>query len=388
MSEYNNAEQATQAERYARQVALTGFGAEAQEALAASTVALIGAGGLGSPAIQYLAGAGVGRLILIDDDAVDESNLHRQTIHPTRAVGRAKVDSAQEAALAINPTIQVTTYCCRLTHSNADGLLEGVDVVLDGSDNFPTRHIASAACARHGIPHVWGSVLGFQAQLSVFWAGHGPIYEDLYPHPPAPGSVPNCAEAGTLGPIVGVVGSAMALEAIKLLTGVGKPLMGRIGYFDSLEASWDFVPLQADPSVAGRIIAHGPVVDEILTTTEVPQACYTGDLPLIDVREAHEFQAAFIPGAIHIPLSALAENPSALAITGPAVVYCAAGVRSATAIDVWQKLGASGLVNLAGGIHAHADRGGPLTRDVSRAGELGVVVHQDSQAATGEGDTV
>ena len=250
-------------ERYSRQVTL--MGPEAQENLAASRVAVIGAGGLGSPALLYLAAAGIGHITLIDDDSVELSNLHRQVIHSSAAAanGESKAHSARARMTELNPEVHVEPVVERLTWENALRVLEGADLILDGTDNFDTRHVASHAAARLGIPHVWASILGYQAQLSVFWAGHGPIYEDLFPTPPAPGAVPSCSQAGVLGPLVGIVGSAMALEAIKLITGMGRPLVGRLAYYDSLTASWEEIPVAANPAVTEQVRTgtppHGPV---------------------------------------------------------------------------------------------------------------------------------
>ncbi|WP_300938908.1 ThiF family adenylyltransferase, partial [Corynebacterium stationis] len=207
--------------RYRRQLSLAGFGKDAQAKLRDSHVAVIGAGGLGSPALLYLAGAGVGKITIFDSDTVDVSNLHRQVIHTTDKIGVNKAESARQQMVALNPEITVEVVSQRLDENNILGHLRGADVVLDGTDNFATRYNASWACAILGIPHVWASILGFDAQLTVFYADNGPIYEDLFPIPPAPGSVPSCSQAGVLGPTVGIVGSSMALEAMKLITGVG-----------------------------------------------------------------------------------------------------------------------------------------------------------------------
>lgn len=247
--------------RYRRQLTLAGFGRAGQEALAGAHVAVLGAGGLGSPALLYLAGAGVGRITVIDDDVVDLSNLHRQVIHATARIGEPKADSARAAMLALNPDIEVRAVRARLTPANATEVLDDAAVLLDGADNFAARHTASWACARAGIPHVWGSILGFEAQMSVFDATRGPVYEDLFPAPPAPGSVPSCAQAGVLGPVVGQVGSAMAMEALKVVTGVGEPLCGTLGYLDSLVGRWEYVPLVGDPEVARRVAAGEFLVD-------------------------------------------------------------------------------------------------------------------------------
>lgn len=359
MSELNN----QQIARYRRQINLGGFGREGQARLINAHVAVIGAGGLGSPALLYLAGAGVGKITVIDDDSVDLSNLHRQVIHTTDAVGEPKAASARREMLALNPTIEVNTFTERLIWENALPVLKGADVVLDGADNFATRHIASAACARLGIPHVWASILGFEAQLSVFWAGHGPVYEDLFPTPPPAGSVPSCSQAGVLGPLVGVMGSTMAMEALKLVTGIGQPLVGKLGYFSSLTGEWEYIPVVGNPATAQRLREGGPVseaavapLSQVPEVTEIPETAV-----LIDVRERYEHDNFAIPGAVNVPLAEITENgvvPAEISTAGdrPVVVYCAGGVRSATAVRALQDGGITGPVSLDGGIDAWLDR--------------------------------
>ncbi|MEL4161521.1 ThiF family adenylyltransferase, partial [Corynebacterium bovis] len=243
--------------RFRRQVTLPGFGVAGQAALARAHVAVVGAGGLGSPALLYLAAAGVGTVTVVDDDAVELSNLHRQVVHRQDAVGEPKVASARATMHAINTDVTVRTVAARLTDDTACDILTGADVVIDGTDNFEARHAVSRACAILGVPHVWGSVLGFDAQMSVFHAGHGPVYEDVFPTPPAPGSVPSCAEAGVLGPLVGTVGTAMALEAVKVVTGVGEPLRGVVAYLTGLTGRWEYIPVVADPAVAEALRGRG-----------------------------------------------------------------------------------------------------------------------------------
>ena len=389
--------------RYRRQITLAGFGLDAQQALADAHVAVLGAGGLGSPALLYLAACGVGTVTVIDDDTVETSNLHRQVIHTDAAVGETKVSSARREMLARNPGMTVYTVTDRLTADNAVDLLRGADVVLDGADNFAARYAASHGCTVLGIPHVWASILGFDAQLSVFGAtladgSRGPVYEDVFPTPPPAGTVPSCSAAGVLGPVVGVVGTAMALEAVKVLTGVGQPLAGELGYFDGLSGRWEYIPLAADPAVAARVRdAATPVAEELAVEPSdggpdlaVGAAASAGaggaagtagpslsDLPdltdavLMDVREPDEFATVRIPGAVNVPLSALraASTPATpdlpdeardLAAEAsdsgrPLVVYCAAGVRSAQALEI---LAASGIggVDLPGGINAWLER--------------------------------
>lgn len=359
-----------QVARYRRQITLGGFGRAGQAKLLDTHVAVIGAGGLGSPALLYLAGAGVGKVTIIDDDVVDLSNLHRQVIHQTAAVGRPKAVSAREQMLALNPELRVELFQSRLTWDNALDVLAGADVVLDGSDNFATRHVSSAACARLGIPHVWASILGFEAQLSVFWAGHGPVYEDLFPTPPPPGSVPSCSQAGVLGPLVGIMGSTMAMEALKLITGIGEPMLGRLGYYSSLRNEWEYIPVVGNPDTVARLLAEGPVERGTPTSPEVGRASESGvpevqEVPeeavLIDVREPEEFANFIIPGAVNVPLARITEEgfiPPEVRSGRPVVFYCAGGVRSAAAVRALAAVGVSGPVSLAGGIDAWLDRWG------------------------------
>ena len=339
--------------RYRRQVSL--FGTSNQEKLLGAHVAVIGAGGLGSPALLYLAGAGVGPITLIDDDHVDLSNLHRQVIHPEASVGELKAESAAERMRALNPSVDVSVVAERLNWANAVSVLDGADVVLDGTDNFDTRHIASHACARLGIPHVWASILGYEAQMSVFWAGHGPIYEDIFPAPPGVGVVPNCAQAGVLGPVVGVVGSAMAMEALKILTGVGSPLVGKLGYFDALTGMWEYVPVVGSDEVLSRVLESDPPAQAVPVVDEV--SAIPDGAVLIDVREPDEHSAFAIDGSVNVPLPGIlgsdgvpSEISSAVSSGEPVVVYCAGGVRSAQAVEALTGRGVSGLVSLKGGI--------------------------------------
>lgn len=364
--------------RYRRQLSLAGFGREAQEKLADAHVAVIGAGGLGSPALLYLAGAGVGEITIFDSDIVDVSNLHRQVIHNTANIGVNKAESARQALSALNPEVTINVVEERLDEHNIIEHLRGADVVLDGTDNFATRYNASWACAVHGIPHVWASILGFDAQLSVFSADHGPIYEDLFPIPPAPGSVPSCSQAGVLGPTVGVVGSAMALEAIKLLTGVGTPLIGKIGYFTALEGMWEYIPLVGNPDVTERVRTSGPTSgaeafeEPPTANTDAASTTESGiaevdDIPdnalVIDVRNPDEVEMFAIPGTLKIPLPRImdGETPEEIAQaqreSRPVVIHCAGGIRSARAVEALNQRGFSeGIYSLRGGIDAWLDK--------------------------------
>lgn len=233
--------------RYARQLVLPGWGDGAQRRLRASRVLVVGAGGLGSPVLLYLAGAGVGTLGVVDSDQVEVTNLHRQLLHDGSAVGQWKVHSAAERIRRCNPEVRVRAYPERFTEANADRLTADYDLVVDGSDNFPTRYLIDDVCTRHGRPEVWGAVQGFDGQVSVFWAGHGPTYRDLHPDPPAPGTVPSGADSGVVGPACGLVGSVMAMETLKVLTGIGEPLLGRILVLDGAEMTWRTLQLRPAP---------------------------------------------------------------------------------------------------------------------------------------------
>ncbi|HCD4227106.1 TPA: ThiF family adenylyltransferase [Corynebacterium striatum] len=324
--------------RYARQEAL--WGEEGQAKLANATVAVIGAGGLGSPALLYLAGAGVGRILLFDDDVVSLSNLQRQVIHGMDDIGGPKTVSAAETLHALNPDVRVIQHP-RLESATALKQLAEADILLDGTDNFEARYLCSWACYELGIPHVWASILGFDAQLSVFWSGHGPVYEDVFPTAPAPGSVPSCSQAGVLGPVVGTVGSAMALEALKHLTGTGSLLMGKIGYYDALSGTWEYIP----------VVSGGAVPSQPADTPEVREI--PSGYRIIDVRTAKERAEHSIPGSEHFLLDRIlaGENPQ-LGHYEPAVIYCAGGIRSAQAVAALRERGYTQAFSLRGGINA------------------------------------
>lgn len=325
--------------RYARQIAL--WGTEGQAKLADATVAVIGAGGLGSPALLYLAAAGVGTIRLFDDDVVSVSNLQRQVIHATSRVGDPKVASASAALHDLNPEVGVETFG-RLESATALEQLRGADVIVDGTDNFEARYLASWAAHELGIPHVWASILGFDAQMTVFWSGHGPVYEDVFPTMPAPGTVPSCSQAGVLGPVVGTVGSAMALETLKLITGVGQPLLGKLGYFDALSGTWEYIPL-----VAGGAVPAQPA--DAAEVREIPSGWR-----VIDVRGLDERAESVIPDSEHFHLDRIlaGENPPGLGQYEDAIIYCAGGVRSAQAVAALRERGFTGVLSLRGGINA------------------------------------
>ncbi|MDC7103142.1 ThiF family adenylyltransferase [Corynebacterium falsenii] len=344
--------------RYRRQLTLEGFGMAAQRRLSRSHAVVIGAGGLGAPALLYLAAAGVGHITVIDDDTVELSNLHRQIIHTESAIGESKVNSAAEQMRQRNSHITITAVHARITDATAADLIATADIVLDGTDNFPARYATSAACSRARVPHIWGSILGFDAQLSVFWQGHGPVYTDVFPEAPPAGAVPSCAEAGVLGPLVGVVGTAMALEAVKILGGVGEPLVGVIAYLSGMSGRWEYIEL-ATPEGSVPVSTN-----EEVQVGEALVASNEEDELLIDVREQGEYDAFHIPGARLVPLSGLRrEVPEELVEElrseqqrgRDVVVYCAAGVRSREAIEILAEAGVEGLRNMDGGINAWLD---------------------------------
>jgi sulfur-carrier protein adenylyltransferase/sulfurtransferase len=364
--------------RYSRHLVLPEFGEPGQRRLKAGRVLLVGAGGLGSPLALYLAAAGVGTLGVVDADRVDETNLQRQVLHRTPDLGRPKADSARDAMLALNPHVRVVAHPERLTSGNALEILGGYDVVADGSDNFATRYLVNDACVLLGLPDVYGSVYRFEGQASVFGAPGGPCYRCLYPEPPPPGAVPDCAEAGVLGVLPGVIGTLQATEVIKLLTGVGRPLAGRLLLYDALAMTFETLRVARDPAcpvcgdhptlrglidyeefcgTAGARAADaagaGPPLD--ITPAELKARLDRGEpLTLLDVREPWEFEIARLPGALLIPISRLAAPVPGTAPGTAVVVYCHHGLRSAVAARFLREAGVSGVLNLSGGIEAWA----------------------------------
>ncbi len=274
--------------RYARHVLLPDVGRDGQERLAAARVLVVGAGGLGSPALLYLAAAGVGTIGIVDADVVDLTNLHRQVIHSDADIGRPKTESAEAAVHRVNPHVAVERHDLALDSSNALEIIAGYDLVVDGTDNFPTRYLVNDACVMLGKPHVWGSILRFDGQVSVWWAGHGPCYRCVFPEPPPPGSVPSCAEGGVLGVLCAAIGSVQSTEAIKLLLGIGEPLTGRLLVHDALRQSWDTLTVRADPECP--VCGDDPSVTELIDYVEfcgVPGAAAAdeGDLPTVTVQQ-------------------------------------------------------------------------------------------------------
>lgn len=349
--------------RYARHLLVPAIGEDGQRRLRNAHVAVMGAGGLGSPALLYLAAAGVGRLTIIDDDVVDVTNLHRQVIHPDAAVGTPKVDSAAAAVRALNPTVEVVTRGVRLVPGNAAELFAGADLVLDGTDNFETRYAVNDACAELSLPYVWASVYRTQAQVSVFWAAPpagfvGTDLRDLFPHPPAPGTVPSCGDAGVLGALTGQVGSMMAAEAVKLICGVGEPLLGRVAFVDLLAATVQHIPLVPGDRTAAPPApspAEETTVTETLSPTELA-AELAGDAPpvVLDVREPAEVAIAAIDGSVRVPLAEVLADPTATGIDPDAdvVVHCKVQPRAEAAARALEAAGYARVRVLEGGILA------------------------------------
>jgi molybdopterin/thiamine biosynthesis adenylyltransferase/rhodanese-related sulfurtransferase len=344
--------------RYARQLQLPEFGLAGQQRLQAARVLCIGCGGLGSPVALYLAAAGVGTLGLVDADTVGLSNLQRQILHGNSTIGQRKVDSARARLLDLNPTIQVQVYPFWLTADNALPLLAEYDLVIDGSDNFPTRYLVDDACTLLGKPHVYGSVFQYGGQVAVFWEKYGPCYRDLLPVPPPPEHVPSCAEAGILGVLPGTIGCLQATEALKLLAGVGEPLLGRLLLYDALAATWQTIRLRKNPNrpaitaltdyakFCGQPLPVALLTDhEVLALQSQPEA-----LHLLDVREPVEWAQEHLVGAQHIPLALLPEHLATLDKSATYVVYCQMGRRSAQAVTLLQAAGFERVFSLQGGL--------------------------------------
>jgi adenylyltransferase/sulfurtransferase len=366
--------------RYSRHLIIPEVGLEGQRRLKGSRVLLVGAGGLGSPLGLYLAAAGVGHLGLVDFDLVDLTNLHRQVIHGTKDLGRPKLDSARDRIADVNPHVHVETYDTRLTSHNALEILRGYDIVIDGTDNFPTRYLVNDACVLSGIPNVYGSIFRFEGQVSVFATETGPCYRCLFREPPPPGLVPSCSEGGVLGVLPGLVGMLQATEAIKLLLGIGQPLVGRLLLVDALRAQFRTLKLQRDPDCPAcgthelkELIdyeefcglrkaaaeARANAVPEIAPSDLAARIARGDDIDLIDVREPHEWEIARIPGARLIPLGTLSEALPTLDRSREIVVHCKGGSRSAKAVRQLLDAGFPNVTNLAGGITRWSDEVDP-----------------------------
>ncbi|HXJ32011.1 MAG TPA: molybdopterin-synthase adenylyltransferase MoeB [Gemmatimonadales bacterium] len=357
--------------RYSRHLILPEIGLAGQERLKAAHVLLIGAGGLGSPAALYLAAAGVGTIGLIDFDVVDRSNLQRQVVHGTAAVGTSKLASARARLADLNPHVQLETIEARLTAANALEHLRGWDVVLDGSDNFPTRYLVNDACVLLGLPTVYGAVLRFEGQVSVFDARRGPCYRCLYRDPPPPELVPSCAEGGVLGVVPGIIGSLQALEAVKLVTGIGTPLIGRLVLFDGMKLQFREISLLKDPDCV--MCGPHPTVTQLI---DYEAFCGVGAPPaangeisatdadavrgrdrsvvLLDVREPFEWDIVHVDGARHVPLRELPARLRELDGHAEVLVYCHHGTRSRQAMELLRAAGFSKVRSVRGGIDAWA----------------------------------
>jgi adenylyltransferase/sulfurtransferase len=364
--------------RYSRHLIMPEVGLDGQRRLKASSVLCIGAGGLGSPAALYLAAAGIGRLGIVDFDVVDFSNLQRQVLHGTPDVGRPKLDSARARLTALNPEITIDAYDTPLTSKNALDLFAGYDLVLDGTDNFPTRYLVNDACVLLGKPNAYGSIFRFEGQASVFAVKDGPCYRCLYPEPPPPGLVPSCAEGGVLGVLPGVIGTIQATEAIKVLLGIGEPLVGRLLVYDALRLRFRELKLRKDPDcpVCGTRPTISALIDYDqfcgVAPAPTPAAAVAAphdtdameitplhlkarldrgdDLVLLDVREPHEEQICVIRGSTLIPLGDVPRRLDEIDRGRDLVVYCRSGVRSGRAVQFLRRQGFDRAVNLTGGI--------------------------------------
>ena len=363
--------------RYSRHLIIPDVGVPGQERLKAAKVLLVGTGGLGSPLALYLAAAGVGTIGLVDDDAVDASNLQRQIIHGTSDVGTHKIDSARASIHEINPHVEVAEHRTYLSSDNALEILGDYDLVIDGTDNFPTRYLVNDACVLLGIPNVYGSIFRFEGQLSVFYAKEGPCYRCMFPEPPPPGMVPNCAEGGVLGIMAGHIGTAQGIEGVKLITGAGDPMIGRLGLYDALAQEWTYVKVNKDPNCPvcgenptvtelidyeefcgmpahdGAVEADQSLADLEILPTEYAEIADKPDVELIDVREEHEYEINRIPGAVLIPMDTLAGKLHELDPTKEYVVHCKSGQRSLESTELLRGAGFKAH-SMRGGINAYA----------------------------------
>ncbi len=368
--------------RYSRHLLIPDVGLEGQRKLKAASVLVVGTGGLGSPVAMYLAAAGIGHIGLVDFDVVDESNLQRQVIHGTSRIGDLKVDSARDRVLDINPEIDVTTYNVPFTSQNAIQIAQDYDILIDGTDNFPTRYLVNDVCVLTGKPNVYGSIFRFEGQLSVFDARRGPCYRCLFPEPPPPGLVPSCAEGGVLGVLPGTIGTLQATEALKLILGIGQPLIGKLMIYDALEMRFDFVNLFKNPRC--KICGPNPEVTQLIDyeafcgvpgrdhdegsagmewdidAVELAERLKRGDaIHLIDVREPHELEISRLPNEDLIPLGQLAGRLSELDSAEEIVLFCKVGSRSVRALELLYSAGFRKVKNLRGGINAWARKVDP-----------------------------
>jgi adenylyltransferase/sulfurtransferase len=370
--------------RYSRHLIMPEVGVDGQKKLKAGSVLCIGAGGLGSPAAMYLAAAGVGRIGIVDFDVVDFSNLQRQLLHGTSSVGRSKLESAKDRLRDLNPHVEIDTYETTVSSDNALDLFKPYDVILDGTDNFPTRYLVNDACVLSGKPNAYGSIFRFEGQASVFGTKEGPCYRCLYPEPPPPGLVPSCAEGGVLGVLPGIIGVIQATEAIKLILGIGEPLIGRFLIYDALKMRFRELKLRKDPDcpVCGthptvtKLIDYeqfcgirpepaaqvpGAGVNQFETTSvELKKRLDAGDeVFILDVREPNEYQICRVPGAVLIPLGELPRRYAELPADKDIVALCKMGGRSAKATEFLQSVGFKRVKNLRGGILDWIDKVDP-----------------------------
>jgi sulfur-carrier protein adenylyltransferase/sulfurtransferase len=364
--------------RYSRHLIIPEVGVEGQQKLKAAKVLLVGAGGLGAPLGLYLAAAGVGRIGLVDFDVVDFTNLQRQVIHSTADVGRKKLDSAAEKMQGINPHLKLIKHEVALSSENALDILKDYDIVVDGTDNFPTRYLVNDACVLLGKPNVYGSIFRFEGQATVFAYEGGPCYRCLYPEPPPPGLVPSCAEGGVLGILPGTMGLIQATEAVKLILGIGEPLVGRLLLYDALGMRFRELKLRKNPECPAcgahptitklidyqqfcGIPAQEPKVTENeIEVTEVKSKLDRGDnFVLLDVREPHEYQIAKIPGAKLIPLGEVSRHLDEFGKDADIVIHCKMGGRSAKACTIFRNAGFQHVRNMKGGITAWSDQVDP-----------------------------
>jgi sulfur-carrier protein adenylyltransferase/sulfurtransferase len=376
---------AEEIKRYSRHLIMPEVGVDGQKKLKAGSVLCIGAGGLGSPAAMYLAAAGVGRIGIVDFDVVDFSNLQRQLLHGTSSVGRSKLESAKDRLRDLNPHVEIDTYETTVSSENALELFKPYDVILDGTDNFPTRYLVNDACVLAGKPNAYGSIFRFEGQASVFATKEGPCYRCLYPEPPPPGLVPSCAEGGVLGVLPGVIGVIQATEAIKLILGVGEPLIGRFLIYDALKMRFRELKLRKDPDcpVCGthptvtKLIDYeqfcgirpepaaaqpsGAGVNQFETTSvDLKKRLDAGDdVFILDVREPNEYQICRIPGSVLIPLGELPRRYAELPTDKDIVAHCKMGGRSAKATEFLQSVGFKRVKNLRGGILDWIDKVDP-----------------------------